>query len=61
MNSKFQHPSPESGCGVSLQTVQGASRSESTSPHPTAHSHNLHPYDDMGFVDPPENLRRTQL
>lgn len=29
-------------------------RSESTSPHPTAHSHNLHPYDDMGFVDPPE-------
>lgn len=46
----------ESGCGVSQQTVPGASRSESISPtpHPTAHSHNPQPYDDMGFVYPPE-------
>ena len=56
--SQIPQPSPESDCGggVPPQTVPEASRSEFTlpTPHPPTHSHNLHPYEDMGFVDPPE-------
>ena len=51
---------PPSGCGILPQSVQGASCSDfisrvfSPTPHPPAHSHNLHSFEDMGFVDPPE-------
>lgn len=50
-----QSPS-ESGCGILPQTVQGASRSEASSPalHPPAHSFRPAAFDDLGFVYPPE-------
>jgi hypothetical protein len=69
MNPESQIPQPspesgspqtiqESGCGVSPQTVPGASRSDLHPPLITAHcslgTSSPHPYDDMGFVDPPE-------
>ena len=50
-----QFPS-ESGCGILPQTVQGASRSEASSPalHPPAYSFRPAAFDDLGFVYPPE-------
>ncbi len=67
--SPIPQPSPESGCGVSPQSGQGASRSESSAQDPEKSSSHLLPplitahcslgtsspsFDDMGFVYPPE-------
>jgi hypothetical protein len=52
--SPIPQPAPENACGVSPQTVQGASRSESILPNPHPPSATHPSFDDMGFVYPPE-------